>query len=248
MFVPLRDINATRVVPFVSYALLAANVAAFVSMTLLFSAAGPEPAADALVFELGLVPARISTQPWSAWYTVFTSMFMHGGVAHLFSNMLFLHVFADNVEDALGHARFTAFYLLCGVCAAAAQVMVDPNSPVPMVGASGAIAGVVGAYLVLYPRAPIVTFNSVFLLWFVMGLFPIVPAWVIAGEFFLVNLLQGLGSLGVQLQGGVAFFAHLGGFVAGIVLVRLWAVGRRDVRRWQGFRDAATSRRRRRRF
>jgi membrane associated rhomboid family serine protease len=126
--------------------------------------------------------------------------------------------------------------------------MVDPNSPIPMVGASGAIAGVVGAYLVLYPRAPIVTFNSVVLLWFVMGLFPIVPAWVIAGEFFLVNLLQGLGSLGVQLQGGVAFFAHLGGFVAGIVLVRLWAVGRRDVRRWQGFRDASPPRRRRRRF
>jgi membrane associated rhomboid family serine protease len=172
-----------------------------------------------------------------AWPTIFTSMFMHGGIAHIVSNMVFLHVFSDNVEDALGHVRFFFFYLLCGVCAAAAQVLVDPTSVIPMVGASGAIAGVVGAYLVLYPRAPIVTFNSVFFLWFVMGMFPVVPAWLIAGEFFLVNLLQGLGSLGIQVQGGVAFFAHLGGFAAGLLLVRVWATAKPQARKWQSFRQ-----------
>jgi membrane associated rhomboid family serine protease len=102
----------------------------------------------------------------------------------------------------------------------------------------------VGAYLVLYPKAPIVTFNSVFPLWFVIGVFPVVPAWLIAGEFFLINLLQGLGSLGIQMRGGVAFFAHLGGFVAGLLLVRLWAREPHPATRWQGFRSGARRRRR----
>jgi membrane associated rhomboid family serine protease len=241
MFFPLRDINPTRSFPFVSYLLLVSNIAAFGWMLLNVS-----QGQEAFVRELGLVPARIVRDPLPAAYTVVTSMFMHGSVAHLGSNMLFMHVFADNIEDALGHARFLAFYLLCGLAAALAQIGVDPQSTVPMVGASGAIAGVVGAYLALYPRAPIVTFNSVFPLWFVMGLFPVVPAWLVAGEFFIANLLQGIGSLGLQIQGGIAFFAHLGGFVCGLVLGRLWATRRRDVSPWQGVRRARYPRSRRR--
>lgn len=240
MFFPLRDVNPTRTFPFVSYLLLVANIVAFVLMLLHVS-----QGEAAFVNELGLVPARITREPVAAAYTVLTSMFMHGSVAHLGSNMLFMHVFADNIEDALGHVRFLVFYLLCGVAAALAQVGIDPNSAVPMVGASGAIAGVIGAYLVLYPRAPIVTFNSVFPLWFVMGLFPVVPAWLVAGEFFIANLLQGIGSLGLQIQGGIAFFAHLGGFVCGLILGRLWASRRPDVRPWHGFRRTRYDRQRR---
>jgi membrane associated rhomboid family serine protease len=242
MFFPLRDVNPTRSFPFVSYLLLASNIAAFVWMLLNVS-----QGQEAFVRDLGLIPARITQEPVSAAYTVFTSMFMHGSIAHLGSNMLFMHVFADNIEDALGHARFLIFYLLCGICAALAQIGADPNSTIPMVGASGAIAGVVGAYLVLYPRAPIVTFNSVFPLWFVIGLFPVVPAWLIAGEFFLANLLQGIGSLGLQIQGGIAFFAHLGGFVAGLILGRWWAKWRADVKPWHGFRRPRHNQSRRRR-
>jgi membrane associated rhomboid family serine protease len=240
MFVPLRDVNPTRTFPFISYLLLASNVVVFVLMVLKLS-----QGQEAFVNELGLVPARISHEPIQAVYTVFTSMFMHGGVAHLGSNMLFMHVFADNIEDALGHARFLAFYLLCGVAAALAQVAIDPSSTIPMVGASGAIAGVVGAYLALYPRAPIVTFNSIFPLWFVIGLFPVVPAWLVAGEFFIANLLQGIGSLGLQIQGGIAFFAHLGGFVCGLVLGRLWTRRRAEVSPWHGFRRTRYDRSRR---
>jgi len=231
MFFPLRDVNPTRTYPFVSHLLLVTNIAAFVLMVLTLTEQG-----DAFVHVLGLVPARLIADPFTAWPTIFTSMFMHGGIAHLASNMLFMHVFADNIEDALGHARFLLFYLLCGIAAAAAQVVVDPSNTIPMVGASGAIAGVVGAYVVLYPRAPVITFNSFFPLWFVMGVFPVVPAWLVAGEFFIMNLLQGLGSLGLDIQGGIAFFAHLGGFVAGLILGRLWATRRVDVSPWHGFR------------
>jgi membrane associated rhomboid family serine protease len=240
MFIPIRDINPTRTFPFFSYLLLASNVAVFVWMVLNVSRGQ-----EAFVNELGLVPARISREPVLAAYTVITSMFMHGSVAHLGSNMLFMHVFADNIEEALGHARFLVFYLLCGIAAALAQIVVDPNSTIPMIGASGAIAGVVGAYLALYPQAPIVVFNMFFPMWFVIGLFPILPAWVVAGLFFISNLLQGLGSLGLQLQGGIAFFAHLGGFVCGLVLGRLWATRRPDVSPWHGFRRARYDRPRR---
>lgn len=240
MFIPLRDINPTRSFPFFSYLLLASNVLVFVLMAL-----NVTQGQEAFVNELGLVPARISREPVLAAHTVFTSMFMHGSLGHLGSNMLFMYVFADNIEDALGHARFLAFYLLCGVAAALAQIGMDPDSMIPMVGASGAIAGVVGAYLALYPRAPIVTFNSIFPLWFVMGLFPVVPAWLVAGEFFIANLLQGLGSWGLQIQGGIAFFAHLGGFVCGLVLGRLWATRRPDVSPWHGFRRTRYGRPRR---
>src|SRR5262249_10855601 len=144
----------------------------------------------------------------------------------------------DNVEDALGRGRYLAFYLCCGVAAAGAQILIDPSSPVPMVGASGAIAGVLAAYGSLYPRTPITVLNPVPLLWFFFGIFLEFPAWIVIAEFFVFNVWMGLTSL-TSHSGGVAFFAHLGGFVAGLILVRVFLSGgggAREHPRWEGFR------------
>jgi membrane associated rhomboid family serine protease len=246
---PLRDRLPTRSPPFVNYVLIAVNVLAFIWTQALISVGGAsarakEIVAHDLLMDWGLVPAELVNHPITALPTVFTSMFMHDptGWAHIGGNMLFLWIFGDNVEDALGHARYAAFYLLCGVGAAAAQVLVDPTSTVTMVGASGAISGVLAAYGSLYPRSPITVLNPVPLLWFVFGFFLELPAWVIILEYFVVNLFSGLTSLGVQ-QGGVAFFAHLGGFVAGVLFVRLFMLGkaRREHDRWSQFRPPPAS-------
>jgi membrane associated rhomboid family serine protease len=156
--------------------------------------------------------------------------------------MVFLHIFGDNLEDAMGHVRYLAFYLLSGVAAALTQILIDTGSPVPMVGASGAIAGVVAGYLLLYPRAPIVMLNLTPLI-FLIGLLPVVPAWVVAGEFFLVNVVQAFGALGDTSLGGVAVFAHLGGFAAGFALTRPMLQGGRlpALQQWHGFAGAPRS-------
>ena len=145
-------------------------------------------------------------------------------------NLLFLWIFGDNVEDAVGHARYVAFYLLCGVCAALAQVLTNFASQAPMVGASGAIAGVLGAYLVLYPRAPITVFVGFFLI--------SLPAWVVVGFWFLLQLSGGWAALGLDTSSGVAFFAHIGGFLAGVLGVRPAMIGRQRLHasRFTGFR------------
>jgi membrane associated rhomboid family serine protease len=168
---------------------------------------------------------------------VFTSMFMHGNFAHLGGNMLFLYIFGDNVEDSVGHLRYVLFYLLSGIGAAAAQVLIDPSSQVPMVGASGAIAGVLGAYMVLHPRAPITVLNPPPLAFFI-GFFIEVPAWLVIGAWFVIQLLSGVGSLGGTEGGGVAFFAHVGGFLTGLLLVRPLHAGRPRQSRddWSGWR------------
>src|SRR5262249_32875437 len=148
------------------------------------------------------------------------------------------YIFGDNVEDALGHARYIAFYLLSGIAAAGAQLATGIGSPVAMVGASGAISGVLGAYIVLYPRAPILVINSIPLLWFIYGFFLSFPAWLVIGFWFLGNLLSGVSSLGAAVTGGVAFFAHIGGFLAGLLLVRplLGARAKRESYQWSGWR------------
>jgi membrane associated rhomboid family serine protease len=218
---PLRDHLPTRSFPFVNYALIAANVAVFVLFEL---PAGTDPASqEALVRTWGLVPARFAVDPTIAVETVFTSMFMHGGLAHIGGNMLYLWIFGDNVEDAMGHVRYAVFYLLGGVGAAAAQVLIAPSSTIPMVGASGAIAAVLAAYALLYPRSPITVINPIFLLWFFFGIFLQFPAWVVIGLFFVVNLWDALVN---KSQGGVAFMAHVGGFVAGVFLLQLFMAGR----------------------
>jgi membrane associated rhomboid family serine protease len=231
--IPIRDTNPTRAVPFVTYTLIAVNVIVW-----LFEYAAIRSGSAWVIPGYGLVPARFVADPGGEAFTIFTSMFMHGGWEHLGGNLLFLYIFGDNVEDAIGHTRYTLFYLACGIAAGAAQIAIDPASPIPMVGASGAIAGVLGAYLVLYPRAPILVVNPVFPLWFLLGVFLEFPAWLVVGEWFLWNLVLGVSSLGVESMGGVAFFAHLGGFVLGLLAIRPAMVGRdrREAQRWHGFR------------
>ena len=231
---PIGDQNPTRTFPFVNYLFLALNIAAFIWEFLLISAGG-----EAWVVPgYGLVPVRFVNDPLGEAFTIFTAMFMHGGWAHLGGNLLFLYIFGDNVEDAMGHLRYFFFYLACGVAAAMAQVLTGPYSSVPMVGASGAIAGALGGYLVLYPRAPITVLNPFVPLWLFIGFFVVVPAWLMIGLWFLSNLFSGLWEIGRMTQGGVAFFAHVGGFVAGLLLVRGAVRGRspREQDRWKGFR------------
>jgi membrane associated rhomboid family serine protease len=236
--VPIRDINPARTTPFVNYLLVAANVGAFFWLKSL--PPWYEPG-------YGLVPTRVALDPLGEAFTVFTSMFMHANLVHLVGNLWFLWIFGDNVEDAFGHSRYLAFYLGGGVVAAVVQVAVNTAAPVPMVGASGAIAAVTGAYLILYPRAPVLILNPVPLLWLFMGATLVVPAWIVAGEFFVMNLAMGLETLHVQAtgeaaQGGIAVFAHLGGFIAGLIAAgplsrgRDLAQSRGRRRQWEGWR------------
>ena len=231
--VPIRDSNPRDTTPWVNYLLIALNLGVwFLELSLMSTGAAW------LTAGYGLVPTRITSDPPGEAFTIFTSMFMHGSWAHVGGNMLFLYIFGDNVEDAVGHLRYTLFYLVCGIGAALTQILVGPGSQVPMVGASGAIAGVLGAYLVLYPRAPITVINPIFPLWFLFGLLLEFPAWLVVGEWFAWNLLGGFGSAGADQAGGVAFFAHIGGFIGGLLLVRPLMLGRRrkQPQRWQGWR------------
>jgi len=230
---PIKDQNPTRTFPFVNYLLMALNVAAYVWETLQIQQSGEA----AVVSGYGLVATRLLTDPAGELFTVFTSMFMHGGLAHLGGNLLFLYIFGDNVEDSVGHGRYVGFYVLSGIAAATAQILTGIGSPIPMVGASGAISGVLGAYVVLYPRAPILVVNPIPLLWLFFGLFLSFPAWIVIGMWFIGNLLPALSSFGLHESGGVAFFAHIGGFVAGLLLIRpLMVKPRSHAFEWAGWR------------
>lgn len=225
---PYRDDNPTLRTPVVTIALIAANVAAWIFL----QGAGMEPALSRSVCELGAIPAdllgrlppgahlrlsdhvvcAVGSEP--AWHTVLTSMFMHGGWAHLLGNMWFLWIFGNNVEDSTGRLRFLVFYLLCGFAAVAAQVLTSPSSAVPMVGASGAISGVMGAYIVLYPRIRV---HLLVILGFFVTTFT-VPAYLMLGYWLILQIIGGLPQLSTDAA-GVAFWAHVGGFVAGAVLI-----------------------------
>ncbi len=173
-----------------------------------------------------LRPFYFSWGNYLSWGSVLTSMFLHGGWIHILGNMLFLWVFGENVEDILGHWKFLIFYLLCGLAAAGAQVAIDPMSRIPMVGASGAIAGVMGAYLVKFPHSRVV------MLFFMLFIFRFeVPAWLMLVYWFALQVYGGAGSMTGPSQGGTAFFAHVGGFVAGIILVHLMGAHERFSRR-----------------
>ena len=205
---PIRDHNPSRRTPYVTWALIAINIVVFISYWPLFS---DERALADFFYRWGLVPA--GAEPT----TFLTSMFLHGGLMHLAGNMLFLWVFGDNMEDAMGHFGFLSFYLASGLAAAGAQFGADPSSTVPMVGASGAIAGVMGGYLLLYPRARV---DILIILVVFIRVIP-VPAWLVLGAWFGIQILQGA-ALPTD-AGGVAYWAHAGGFVAGLVLTfPLW--------------------------
>jgi len=229
--IPLKDDLPTRSAPAVTVALIAINVLVFLYQASLQIDGGGEGAAQAFAMEFGLVPCRLTGACQMAGdlpsplFTVFSSMFLHGSFFHIAGNMLYLWIFGNNVEDTLGHVRYLLFYLASGVAAAALQTVVDPHSRVPMIGASGAISGVLGAYLLLFPHAKVLTLVIFGFFWRLLS----IPALVVLGFWMVVQLVNGLGSLGAG--GGVAWFAHIGGFIAGMGLV--WVVRpRQPLRPW----------------
>jgi|SRR5258708_17404508 hypothetical protein len=223
---PIRDDQPRYSTPWVTRFLIALNLLIF-----LFEATLDRRSLTALIYQFGVVPAHwaalvAGSNRYPAPVVVipfFTALFLHGSWMHVIGNMWFLFIFGDNVEDYLGHFKYLVFYLLTGVLAMATHVIVNLYSTAPAVGASGAIAGVLGAYFVLYPRARVLTWFFVFVVW--------VPAWIILGYWFVLNFLSGTATaLSVQRQsvGGVAFWAHVGGFVSGALLVKVF--GERQTR------------------
>jgi membrane associated rhomboid family serine protease len=244
---PLSDENPHFLTPYTTYALIALNALAWLFLQRL----GTEPGLGASVCALGLVPGELlqtlaagtrvpmgpgvhcvlSASP--NWVTPITHMFLHGGWLHIIGNMWFLWIFGNNVEDSMGHGRFAVFYLLCGLAAAALQIYANPRSGIPMVGASGAIGGVMGAYVLLYPRVRV---KMLVFLGFIVTTFTI-PAFWMLGYWFVAQVIGGIGAIGAH-GGGVAFWAHVGGFVAGGLLVLLFRdpelVARHPSHGWSG--------------
>lgn len=228
---PIRDDNPQFLVPYATYGIIFLNVIGW----FFIQGMGTEPALSNSVCRLGLIPGELlQTVPAGTrfqvgqnsvcvlgsapgWYTVITSMFMHGGWFHIVGNMWFLWIFGNNVEDSMGSMRFVVFYLLCGLLAAGLQMVINPESAVAMVGASGAIGGVMGAYILLYPRVHV--HMLIFFGFFVTTI--AVPAVWMLGYWLLIQVIGGLGALGSQ-EGGVAFWAHIGGFLGGAVLILLF--------------------------
>jgi membrane associated rhomboid family serine protease len=217
---PLADVIPSRTTPVVTYSLIALNAFAF-----LYELTLSEYDLQLFVQGFGVVPAYFS------WASVFSSMFLHGGWLHFLGNMLYLWIFGDNVEDRMGHVWYVIFYLLCGMAAAIGQAATQPYSMVPMIGASGAIAGVMGAYFVLYPHSRVLTVLFIFLFVDIVE----VPAIFFLGIWFLMQFFSGIGSLGTgSATGGVAFWAHVAGFIAGAGIGTMWKLGEsRDRHRWE---------------
>lgn len=229
---PYHDENETQHTPVVTWAVIGLNVLAWLSV----QGAGGTLSLARSVCNLGLIPGELTgalppgtsfpmgeglvclTDEGRQVSHLFTSMFLHGSWMHLLGNMWFLWIFGNNIEDSMGRARFVVFYLVCGLAAAVAQVAFNPASGIPMVGASGAISGVMGAYLVLYPRVRVFAMVPIGFLLTSIAL----PAWTMLIYWFVIQLVSGLASLGAS-GGGVAFFAHAGGFVAGLALIKLFA-------------------------
>ncbi len=230
---PYKDDNPTELTPVITVGIIVFNVLAWIFV----QGMGSGESLARSVCELGLIPGEVlgTVRPGTAvplgpglqciitaephWWTVVTSMFMHGGWFHLIGNMWFLWVFGNNIEDSMGHARFIVFYLLSGVVAAATQTFVSPGSVVPMVGASGAISGVLGGYILLYPRVRVHTLVT-------LGFFVTtvaLPAYVMLGYWMLLQILMGTVGALSRVEGGIAFWAHIGGFVAGLVTIKLFA-------------------------
>ena len=202
-----------------NYVLITVNILVFVFLFL------SGPSQESLVYEFALIPSNYSNGIELGDLTdIFTSMFMHAGLLHLLGNMLYLWIFGDNIEDSLGSLRYLAFYLVGGVVASLAHYLINPASQLPTVGASGAIAAVLGAYLVLYPRARVATFIPIgFFLRLTM-----IPASIVLGLWFVLQLFNGVMTFGAADMGGTAFWAHIGGFVAGVLLAFLFKSGRRQ--------------------
>jgi len=210
--IPLNDLNPVRRTPLLTWGLIALNVVVF-----LWESSIPESALMEVFMRISVVPAQVSAAPFApeTQLDILRSMFLHGGWAHLLGNMLYLYLFGDNLEDRFGRPLFLLLYIICGYAAVVAQVLIDPMSTIPLVGASGAIAGVLGSYLVLFPNVRV---RGIILLG-LFSRFADLPAWLVLALWFVLQLFSGLASLGPQMGGGgVAFFAHIGGFICGALL------------------------------
>jgi membrane associated rhomboid family serine protease len=222
--IPLRDSTRSLSSPLVVYLIIAVCVAVF-----LYTQTLDERTAERFYLTYGAIPAAVTAGAWpAAALGLITSMFLHGSWLHLGGNMLYLWIFGDNVEDAMGHARFVLFYLLTGVIAAMAHILVQPSSAVPLVGASGAIAGVLGGYLILYPHARIQSLLVLGWFWRVAEL----PALLVLSLWFLLELLQATMTLGAGQVASIAFWAHVGGFAAGAIVIRAFTAGRSTAREY----------------
>ena len=219
--IPIRDEQPRFSTPFVTYFLIGINLLIF-----FFEAALAPSSLETLIHQFGLIPSHVTrllagagnTNPAVALFPILTSMFLHGSWLHVFGNMWFLWIFGDNIEDYLGHFKYLVFYLVSGVAAAVAQIALTPGSRVPTVGASGAIAGVLGAYFILYPKARVLN-------WFPPIFFFHLPAWIMLGYWFLVQFLSGAATsiqYSSNTTGGIAFWAHVGGFVAGMAMIKVF--------------------------
>ena len=219
--IPLRDDQPRFSTPYLNYFLIVLNLVIF-----FFEAALDPHTLKSMLFQFGLIPSHVTAlvagtshlNPIAVLIPFVSSMFLHGSWLHVGGNMLFLWIFGDNIEDYLGHTKYLIFYLLCGVAAAAAQVALTPHSPVPTIGASGAIAGIMGAYFILYPRARV-------LIWFPPIFFFHVTAWLMLGYWFFIQFVSGTATSisYASNQGGVAFWAHVGGFIAGIIMIKIFS-------------------------
>ncbi len=219
---PLYDENPTRITPYITYGLIGINVLVFLHELRL-----SEAQLDQFLQLYAVIPRQLTRFPDVEWVTLFTSQFLHGGWWHLGSNMLYLWVFGNNIEDRMGHFKYLIFYLSCGALAALCQWVIDINGNIPSLGASGAIAGILGAYLIRFPQTQVVTL--VFLFFFVTTIR--LPALVLIGLFVVNNVVSGLASLqaGANMGGGgVAYWAHIGGFVFGIILGPIFGLLRQD--------------------
>jgi len=212
--IPLYDTLHSRRFPLVNWLLIGLNVLVF-----LYELTLPAGALDALTRTWGLVPAQLMAHPTAVWVTIFTAMFLHGGWFHIISNMWVLFIFGDNVEDRLGGTRYLFFYLLSGVAAALMEAFILPGSSAPMIGASGAIAGVLGAYLILYPRACVASLVPILFIFTILE----IPAMVFLPFWFISQLFSGWLALQGSTGSGVAWWAHVGGFIFGMATVGLFA-------------------------
>jgi len=208
--IPIADENPRGFLPFINYTLLVINIVVYFFL---------QQNTDVFFAAYALIPSQLVNQPFesSEVISIFTSMFLHGGLMHLLGNMLYLWIFGDNIEYLVGHIRYLLFYLITGLGAAAAQILTDPVSSIPMIGASGAISGVLGAYLIKFPGNRI---SILLLIPFFVQIIR-VPALIVLGFWFLLQLANGFSNMGSQTGGGVAWFAHIGGFIAGIILIKL---------------------------
>ena len=211
MFFPYKDDNPRVLIPFVTYFIIGLNVLVFIYQYFIIQGA---QLSENFIYTYALIPANPSI------LTIFSSMFMHGGFTHIIFNMWFLWIFGDNIESVLGHKKYLLFYFLCGIGAGLSQIQIDPESTIPMVGASGAIAGVLGAYLFRFPRATV----HVLVILIVFITFIRVPAMIVIGFWFLSNLTAGIGTLGIEQAGGTAWFAHIGGFISGVLFNYLFKI------------------------